>query len=193
VDRAAALLVGCVSVRRASELHAVAVRAGVDQDKAVDFRPQRAYAAPGWMDLAVALLRCTADLTAVFYTSAIHAHSSRGLHQAALALLSEMLLSHGLLPTAHTLSASLPACGGLALHGYAVKLALSDEPYALHGYAVKLRGKKKRPAGSRRRAPRRPTAKHRREPRPGTGVARSARPDADAASNRRTHAARSAA
>ena len=75
-DRAAALLVGCASVRRASELHAAAVRAGVDQDKAVDFRLQRAYAASGQMDLAVALLRRTADLTAVFYTSAIHAHSS---------------------------------------------------------------------------------------------------------------------
>ena len=69
------------------------------------------------------------------------------------------------------------------------------------------------PVGSRRRAPRRPAAKHRREPRPGTGVARSARPcaparspptsprcrtcsarpDADAASSRRTHAARSTA
>ncbi|XP_066398463.1 pentatricopeptide repeat-containing protein ELI1, chloroplastic-like [Miscanthus floridulus] len=132
-DRAAALLTGCASARRASELQAAAVRAGVDQDKAVDFRLQRAYAASGRLDLAVALLRRTADPTAVFYTSAIHAHSSRGLHQAALALLSEMLLSHGLLPTAHTLSASLPACGGLAvgraLHGYAVKLALSGEPY----------------------------------------------------------------
>ncbi|XP_066320722.1 cation transporter HKT2;4-like [Miscanthus floridulus] len=46
----------------------------------------------------------------------------------------EMLLSpHGLLRTAHTLSPSLPACSGLAvgraLHGYAVKLALSGEPY----------------------------------------------------------------
>jgi pentatricopeptide repeat protein len=132
-DRAAALLAGCASARRASELHAAAVRAGVDQDKAVDFRLQRAYAASGRLDLAVALLRRTPDPTAVFYTSAIHAHSSRGLHHAALALLSEMLLSHGLLPTAHTLSASLPACGGLAvgraLHGYAVKLALSGEPY----------------------------------------------------------------
>ncbi|CAD6221725.1 unnamed protein product [Miscanthus lutarioriparius] len=134
-DRAAALLVGCASVRRASELHAAAVRAGVDQDKAVAFRLQRAYAASGRLDLAVALLRRTPDPTAVFYTSAIHAHSSRGLHHAALALLSEMLLSpHGLLPTAHTLSASLPACSGLAvgraLHGYAVKLALSGEPQA---------------------------------------------------------------
>ena len=71
------------------------------------FRLQRAYAASGRLDLAVALLRRTPDPTVVFYTSAIHAHSSRGLHHAALALLSEMLLSpHGLLPTAHTLSAS---------------------------------------------------------------------------------------
>lgn len=133
-DRAAALLAGCASASRAAEIHAAAVRASVDQDKAVAFRLQRAYAASGRLDLAVALLRRTPDPTAVFYTSAIHAHSSRGLHRAALALLSEMLLSqHGLLPTAHTLSASLPACGGLAvgraLHGYAVKLALSGEPY----------------------------------------------------------------
>jgi len=134
-DRAAALLAGCASARRASELHAAAVRAGVDRDKAVDFRLQRAYATSGRLDLAVALLRRSPDPTAVFYTSTIHAHSSRGLHLAALALLSDML-SQGLLPTTHTLSASLPACngrGGLAvgraLHGYAVKLALSGDSY----------------------------------------------------------------
>jgi pentatricopeptide repeat protein len=131
-DRAAALLAGCSSARRASELHAAAVRAGVDGDKAVDFRLQRAYAASGRLDLTLALLRRAPDPTAVFYTSAIHAHSSRGLHLAALALLSDML-SRGLLPTAHTLSASLPACDGLAvgraLHGYAVKLALSGDSY----------------------------------------------------------------
>ncbi|KAJ1287373.1 hypothetical protein BS78_02G005100 [Paspalum vaginatum] len=130
-DRAAALLAGCASARRASELHAAALRAGVDRDRAVDFRLQRAYAASGRLDLAVALLRRTPDPTAIFYTSAVHAHSSRGLHRAALALLSEML-SQGLLPTAHTLSASLPACGGLvgrALHGYAFKLALSGDAY----------------------------------------------------------------
>ncbi|WVZ61484.1 hypothetical protein U9M48_011347 [Paspalum notatum var. saurae] len=134
-DRAAALLAGCASARRASELHAAALRAGVDRDRAVDFRLQRAYAASGRLDLAVALLRRTPDPTAVFYTSAIHAHSSRGLHRAALALLSEMLSQGqgGLLPTAHTLSASLPACDGLAvgraLHGYAFKLALSGDAY----------------------------------------------------------------
>ncbi|PAN09227.1 hypothetical protein PAHAL_2G006100 [Panicum hallii] len=134
-DLAAALLAGCASARRASELHAAAVRAGVDRDKAVDFRLQRAYAASGRLDLAVALLRRSPDPTAVFYTSTIHAHSSRGLHLAALALLSDML-SQGLLPTTHTLSTSLPACngrGGLAvgraLHGYAVKLALSGDSY----------------------------------------------------------------
>ncbi|XP_062188031.1 pentatricopeptide repeat-containing protein ELI1, chloroplastic-like [Phragmites australis] len=131
-DRAAALLAGCACPRRASELHAAAVRAGVDRDRAVDFRLQRAYAASGRLDLAVALLRRTPDPTAVFYTSTIHAHSSRGLHLAALALLSDML-SQGLLPTAHTLSASLPACSGLALgralHGYAFKLALSADSY----------------------------------------------------------------
>lgn len=96
------------------------------------FRLQRAYAAAGRLDLAVSLLRLTPDPTAVFYTSAIHAHSSRGLHLAALALLSDML-SKGLLPTAHTLSASLPACRGLALgralHAYAFKLALSGDSY----------------------------------------------------------------
>ncbi|KAL6647225.1 hypothetical protein ACP70R_014662 [Stipagrostis hirtigluma subsp. patula] len=135
-DRAAALLVGCASARRAAELHAAAVRAGVDRDRAVDFRLQRAYAASGRLDLAVALLRGTPDPTAIFYTSAIHAHSSRGLHLAALALLSDML-SRGLLPTAHTLSASLPACGGgggglalgRALHGYAFKLSLAADSY----------------------------------------------------------------
>ncbi|TVU13155.1 hypothetical protein EJB05_40687, partial [Eragrostis curvula] len=134
-DRAAALLTGCASARRASELHAATVRAGVDQDRAVAFRLQRAYAASGRLDHAVALLRRTPDPTAVFYTSAIHAHSSRGLHLAALALLSEML-SHGVLPTAHTLSASIPACGagglapiGRALHGYAFKLALAADSY----------------------------------------------------------------
>ncbi|CAO1939270.1 unnamed protein product [Urochloa humidicola] len=131
-DRAAALLAGCTSARRASELHAAAMRAGVDRDKAVDFRLQRAYAASGRLDLAVALLRGAPNPTAVFFTSAIHAHSSRGLHPAALALLSDML-SRGLLPTAHTISASLPACSGLAvgraLHGYAVKLALAGDSY----------------------------------------------------------------
>ncbi|KAF8698987.1 hypothetical protein HU200_034819 [Digitaria exilis] len=135
-DCAAALLAGCASARRASELHAAAVRAGVDRDKAVDFRLHRAYAASGRLDLAVALLRRAPDPTAVFYTSAIHAHSSRGLHLAALALLSDML-SQGLLPTTHTLSASLPACNGgrsgvavgRALHGYAIKLALSGDSY----------------------------------------------------------------
>nr|CAB3455463.1 unnamed protein product [Digitaria exilis] len=135
-DRAAALLAGCASARRASELHAAAVRSGVDRDKAVDFRLQRAYAASGRLDLAVVLLRRAPDPTAVFYTSAIHAHSSRGLHLAALALLSDML-TRGLLPTSHTLSASLPACNGgrsgvavgRALHGYAVKLALSGDSY----------------------------------------------------------------
>ncbi|CAL5077429.1 unnamed protein product [Urochloa decumbens] len=133
-DCAATLLAGCASARRASELHAAALRAGVDRDKAVDFRLQRAYAASGRLDLAVALLRGAPDPTTVFYTSAIHAHSSRGLHPAALALLSDML-ARGLLPTAHTLSASLPACNGgslavgRALHGYAVKLALSGDSY----------------------------------------------------------------
>jgi pentatricopeptide repeat protein len=131
-DRAAVLLTGCASARRASELHAAVVRAGVDQDRAVAFRLQRAYAASGRLDLAAALLRRTPDPTTVFYTSAIHAHSSRGLHLAALALLSEML-SHGLLPNAHTISASLPACAGLALgralHGYAFKLALAADSY----------------------------------------------------------------
>ncbi|CAN6170530.1 unnamed protein product [Urochloa humidicola] len=131
-DRAAALLAGCASARRVSELHGAALRAGVDRDKAVDFRLQRAYAASGRLDLAVALLRGAPDPTAIFYTSAIHAHSSRGLYPAALALLSDML-SRGLLPTAHTISASLPACNGLAvgraLHGYAVKLALSGDSY----------------------------------------------------------------
>ncbi|CAL5092152.1 unnamed protein product [Urochloa decumbens] len=131
-DCAATLLAGCASARRASELHAAALRAGVDRDKAVDFRLQRAYAASGRLDLAVALLRGAPDPTTVFYTSAIHAHSSRGLHPAALALLSDML-ARGLLPTAHTLSSSLPACNGLAvgraLHGYAVKLALSGDSY----------------------------------------------------------------
>ncbi|RCV22948.1 hypothetical protein SETIT_4G260600v2 [Setaria italica] len=122
VDRTATLLAGCASVRHASKLHAAAARAGVDHDKAVDFRLQRAYAASGRLDLSVALLWHGPDPTAVFYTS-------YGLHLPALALLSDML-SRDLLPTAHTLSASLPACcsSGLALHGYAVELALSSDP-----------------------------------------------------------------
>ncbi|KAF0926871.1 hypothetical protein E2562_027727 [Oryza meyeriana var. granulata] len=131
-DHVAGLLTGCASLRRARELHAAAVRGGVDGDRAVGFRLQRAYAASGRLDLAVMLLRRTQDPTTVFYTSAIHAHSSRGLHLAALALLSEML-SKGLLPTSHTLSASLPACHGLALgralHAYAFKLALAGDSY----------------------------------------------------------------
>uniref|UniRef100_A0A0D9WUT4 DYW domain-containing protein n=1 Tax=Leersia perrieri TaxID=77586 RepID=A0A0D9WUT4_9ORYZ len=130
--RVAGLLTGCATLRRTGELHAAAIRAGVDGDRAVGFRLQRAYAASGRLDLAVALLRLTPDPTAVFYTSAIHAHSSRGLHLAALALLSEMLTT-GLIPTSHTLSASLPACYGLAvgraLHAYAVKLELASDSY----------------------------------------------------------------
>nr|TKW23134.1 hypothetical protein SEVIR_4G273500v2 [Setaria viridis] len=116
VDRTAALLAGCVSTRRASKLHAAAARAGVDHDKA------HAYAASGRLDLVVALLQHAPDPTAVFYTSC-------GLHLPALALLSDML-SRDLLPTAHTLSASLPACysNGLALHGYAVELVRSSDP-----------------------------------------------------------------
>ncbi|KAM3386157.1 hypothetical protein ACQJBY_009666 [Aegilops geniculata] len=131
-DRAASLLAACSTARRASELHAAMVRTGLDSDRAVAFRLQRAYAASGRLGLSLTLLRRTQDPTAIFYTSAIHAHSSRGLHLAALALLSDML-SEGLLPTAHTLSASLPACRGLALgralHAYAFKLALSGDSY----------------------------------------------------------------
>uniref|UniRef100_A0A0E0AF61 DYW domain-containing protein n=1 Tax=Oryza glumipatula TaxID=40148 RepID=A0A0E0AF61_9ORYZ len=131
-DRVAGLLTGCATLRRTGELHAAAVRAGVDGDRAVGFRLQRAYAASGRLDLAVTLLRLTPDPTTVFYTSAIHAHSSRGLHLAALALLSEML-GRGLIPTSHTLSSSLPACHGLALgralHAYAFKLALAGDSY----------------------------------------------------------------
>uniref|UniRef100_A0A0E0LGB6 DYW domain-containing protein n=1 Tax=Oryza punctata TaxID=4537 RepID=A0A0E0LGB6_ORYPU len=131
-DRVAGLLTGCATLHRTGELHAAAVRAGVDGDRAVDFRLQRAYAASGRLDLAVTLLRLTPDPTTVFYTSAIHAHSSRGLHLAALALLSEML-GRGLIPTSHTLSSSLPACHGLALgralHAYAFKLALAGDSY----------------------------------------------------------------
>uniref|UniRef100_A0A0E0Q3B9 DYW domain-containing protein n=1 Tax=Oryza rufipogon TaxID=4529 RepID=A0A0E0Q3B9_ORYRU len=92
-DRVAGLLTGCATLRRTGELHAAAVRAGVDGDRAVGFRLQRAYAASGRLDLTVTLLRLTPDPTTVFYTSAIHAHSSRGLHLAALALLSEMLVT----------------------------------------------------------------------------------------------------
>jgi hypothetical protein len=44
--------------------------------------------------------------TAIFNTSAIHTHSSRGLHLAPLMLLSDMP-SHGLHPTAHTRSTYL--------------------------------------------------------------------------------------
>ncbi|KAK3124195.1 hypothetical protein QOZ80_7BG0583170 [Eleusine coracana subsp. coracana] len=132
-DRAAALLSGCSSARRASELHAAVLRAGMDDDRAVAFRLQRAYAISGRLDLAVSLLRRTPDPTTIFYTSAIHAHASRGLHSAALALLSDMLF-HGLPPTAHTISASLPACSsspllGRALHGHAVKRALAADAY----------------------------------------------------------------
>ncbi|KAG8100786.1 hypothetical protein GUJ93_ZPchr0013g34191 [Zizania palustris] len=131
-DRTAGLLAGCATARRAGELHAAAIRAGVDRDRAVNFRLQRAYAASGRLDLAVTLLRLTPDPTAVFYTCAIHAHSSRGLRLAALALLSDML-NRGLLPTEHTLSASLPACHGLslghALHAYAFKLGLAGDSY----------------------------------------------------------------
>uniref|UniRef100_A0ACD5U8T7 Uncharacterized protein n=1 Tax=Avena sativa TaxID=4498 RepID=A0ACD5U8T7_AVESA len=131
-ERAASLLTACSTARRTSELHAYVVRAGLDSDRAVAFRLQRAYAASGRLDHSLTLLHRTQDPTAIFYTSAIRAHSSRGLSLAALALLSDML-SDGLLPTAHTLSASLPACRGLslgrALHGYAFKLALSGDSY----------------------------------------------------------------
>lgn len=48
-------------------------------------------------------------------------------------LLSEILLSHGLLPTAHSLSTSLTTRSGLsvghALHGYIVKLVLSRDSH----------------------------------------------------------------
>uniref|UniRef100_A0ACD5UP65 Uncharacterized protein n=1 Tax=Avena sativa TaxID=4498 RepID=A0ACD5UP65_AVESA len=131
-DHAASLLSACLTARRTSELHAYVVRVGLDSDRAVAFRLQRAYAASGRLDHSLTLLHRTQDPTAIFYTSAIRAHSSRGLGLAALALLSDML-SDGLLPTAHTLSASLPACRGLALgralHGYAFKLSLSDDSY----------------------------------------------------------------
>jgi pentatricopeptide repeat protein len=131
-DRAVSLLVACSTARRASELHAAVLRAGLDSDRAVAFRLQRAYAASGRLDHSLTLLHRTQDPTAIFYTSAIRAHSSRGLSLAALALLSDML-SDGLLPTAHTLSASLPACRGIslgrALHAYAFKLALSGDSY----------------------------------------------------------------
>lgn len=133
-DRAVSLLTSCSTARRAAELHAAVLRTGLldATDRAVAFRLQRAYAASGRLDLSLALLRRTRDPTAIFYTSAIHAHSSRGHRLPALALLSDML-AQGLLPTAHTLSASLPACRGLspgrALHGYAFKLALAGDSY----------------------------------------------------------------
>jgi uncharacterized membrane protein len=74
-------------------------------EQPVDFRPQHTYAASGLLDLAITLLRLTLDPTTMFYSSAIHVHTSHSLQLATLALLSEML-GRGLLPTSHTCAAA---------------------------------------------------------------------------------------
>ena len=63
-----------------SSLSSSTVCRGQELEQPVDFRPQHTYAASGLLDLAVTLLRLTLDPTTMFYSSAIHVHTSSSPH-----------------------------------------------------------------------------------------------------------------
>ncbi|XP_072952443.1 pentatricopeptide repeat-containing protein ELI1, chloroplastic [Typha angustifolia] len=131
--QAATLISRCSSLRRLLSLHAAVLRSGLHLHPIVAFRLQNSYSSFHRLDHSLSLLlHLTPDPNVFLYTSAIHAHSSRGLHFEALLLFSRMLSSTSISPNAFTFSAALKSCSlllGRALHAHALKLALHDDPY----------------------------------------------------------------
>ncbi|KAG6646744.1 hypothetical protein I3843_07G028900 [Carya illinoinensis] len=135
VDRLTFLIDKSKSINHLLQVHAVLLRHGLHHHPVLNFKLQRAYSSIGRLDYSLALFERTRNRNVFFWTSIVHGHAQRGLHDQALFYYAQMLI-HDVEPNCFTFSSLLKSCPiepGKALHSQTIRLGFDSDSYVRTG------------------------------------------------------------
>ncbi|GAA0143392.1 hypothetical protein LIER_04087 [Lithospermum erythrorhizon] len=119
------------NITHLNQIHSYLIRRGLETDPVLNFKLQKAYTSLGNLDYATTLFKQYPNPNVYYYTTIIHSHALRKLHNQAFLFYVQMV-SEGVIPNAYAFSAVLKGCPiyyGKCIHGQVVKLGFESDMY----------------------------------------------------------------